>query len=69
LAKVIWFVNRSEYKTPSFELEDLRRGKRYPASRTGWVLLKEMRYAPGRPDPYERGSGGRTEVVAAEGLR
>ena len=29
------FVNRSEYKTPSCELQDLRRGKRYPASRIG----------------------------------
>jgi hypothetical protein len=50
-AHVIWFVNRSEYKTPSCELQDLRRGKRYPASRTGWVLVKKMRCGPGRPDP------------------
>ena len=28
-------VNRSEYKTPSSELQDTRRGKRYPASRIG----------------------------------
>jgi site-specific DNA-methyltransferase (adenine-specific) len=28
-------VIRSEYKTPSRELQDLRREKRYPASRTG----------------------------------
>jgi hypothetical protein len=32
------FVNRSEYKTPSFELQDLRRGKRRPASGIGWDL-------------------------------
>jgi hypothetical protein len=35
LAQVIWFVNRSEYKTPSCELQDLRRRKRYSASRIG----------------------------------
>jgi hypothetical protein len=35
LAQVIWLVNRSDYKTPYCELQDLRRGKRYPASRTG----------------------------------
>jgi site-specific DNA recombinase len=29
------YVNRSEYKTPSCELQDLRRGKRYSASRIG----------------------------------
>ena len=31
-------VNRSEYKTPSRELQDLRRGKRYSASRIGKSL-------------------------------
>jgi hypothetical protein len=45
------FVNRSKYKTPSCELQDLRRGKRYPASRTGRVLVKKMRCRRGRPDP------------------
>jgi hypothetical protein len=36
----ISFVNRSEYKTPSCELQDLRRSERYPASRIGQSLEK-----------------------------
>lgn len=32
------FVNRSEYKAPSCEIQDLRRGRRCPASRIGQSL-------------------------------
>jgi len=37
-AQVIWFVIFSEYKTLSCALQDLRRGKRRPASGIGWDL-------------------------------
>jgi hypothetical protein len=37
-ARLISFINRSEYKTPSCELQDLRRGKRYSAGRIGECL-------------------------------
>jgi hypothetical protein len=40
LAQVIGFVNCSEYKTPPCELQDLRRRKRYSASRIGETLKK-----------------------------
>jgi hypothetical protein len=37
----VTFINRSEYKTPSDELQDLRRGKRYPASRIGENMMSQ----------------------------
>jgi hypothetical protein len=43
LAQVTFAVNRSKYKTPFYELQDLRRGKRYSASRIGKSL--EENYA------------------------
>jgi len=49
----ITLVNRSEYKPPSCELQDLRRGKR------GWVLVKKMRCGPWSPrSPMREGQEG-----------
>jgi hypothetical protein len=54
LAYRVLFVNRSEYKTRSCELQDLRQGERYSASRVGQSLEeRELRGSI----PLEFGSG------------
>jgi hypothetical protein len=54
LAYRVLFVNRSEYKTRSCELQDLRQGERYSASRVGQSLEERERRGS---IPLEFGSG------------
>ena len=55
-AHVIWFVKRSEYKTLPNGLQDLRRGKRYPAGKVGKNLENTVWIrSPGSPREGQEG--------------